>query len=191
MFSDQVPYKDYLSTIQLDLTLKFFSRARVISARRFKSWFLFNSSVVSPWIKTIQIGWSHLRWQRRRRSQVSSCTVPGVSPEPCELGDEKLWWMFGLDLIRSTLKVCHEERLPIVPSSCRCNSRWALCSKGFWGSSDLPAILPLGWQSAQWLYWCWGEPLSTLFGQVVSQLLMVSSVLFVILKNLSSFTSLL
>ena len=47
-------HKDYLSTIQLDLTLKFFSRAaRVISTRRFKSWFLFNSSVVSPWIKTI------------------------------------------------------------------------------------------------------------------------------------------
>ena len=131
MFSDQVPHKDYLSTIQLDLTLKLFSRARVISARRFKSWFLFNSSVVSPWIKTIQSGWSHLRWQRRRRSQVSSCTVPGVSPERCELGDEKLWWMFGLDLIRSTLKVCHEEGLSILPSSCCCNSRWALCSKGF------------------------------------------------------------
>ena len=28
---------------------------------------------------------------------------------------------------------------------------------------DLPALLRFGWQSPQWLYWCCGQPASTLF----------------------------
>ena len=28
---------------------------------------------------------------------------------------------------------------------------------------DLPALLRFGWQSPQWLYWCRGQPASTLF----------------------------
>ena len=28
---------------------------------------------------------------------------------------------------------------------------------------DLPALLRSGWQSPQWLYWCCGQPASTLF----------------------------
>ena len=30
-------------------------------------------------------------------------------------------------------------------------------------SLDLPALLHSGWQSPQWLYWCCGQPASTLF----------------------------
>ena len=102
--------------------------------------------------------------------------------------------MVGLDLIRSILKVCHEEELSILPSSCCFNSRWALCSKRFWGLVCLVIYL---------LFYLWvgkvhngftgvEESLSVLCsGRFVSQLLIVFPVLFVILKNLSSFTSLL
>ena len=75
--------------------------------------------------------------------------------------------MVGLDLIRSILKVCHEEELSILPSSCCFNSRWALCSKRFWGLVCLVIYL---------LFYLWvgkvhngftdveETPLSTLFG---------------------------
>ena len=86
--------------------------------------------------------------------------MPGVSPEPCELGDEKLSYNECLAKILSEAHLrcamrkgflsCRHHVAAIVGGHCvRKGFQLGACV-----SSDLPAVLPLGWQSAQWLYWC-------------------------------------